>query len=84
MALANFSIDMSMPVMDGFEATQAIRSIERNRGTTHPATIIALTGLGSSEHLAKAFAAGINVFLTKPFSFNDIARLMDERNIHAN
>ncbi|KAF4991652.1 hypothetical protein F66182_16556 [Fusarium sp. NRRL 66182] len=77
-------MDMSMPVMDGFEATQAIRSIERNRGTTHPATIIALTGLGSSEHLAKAFAAGINVFLTKPFSFNDIARLMDERNIHAN
>lgn len=83
-ALANFSIDMSMPVMDGFEATQAIRSIERSRGTTNPATIIALTGLGSSEHLAKAFAAGINVFLTKPFSFNDIARLMDERNIHAN
>lgn len=82
--LANCTIDMSMPVMDGFEATQAIRSIERSRDTTHPATIIALTGLGSSEHLAKAYAAGINVFLTKPVSFNDIARLMDERNIHAN
>ena len=75
---------MSMPVMDGFEATQAIRLIERNRGTTHPATIIALTGLGSSEHIAKAYAAGINVFLTKPVSFNDIERLMDERNIPAN
>lgn len=70
-----------MPVMDGFEATQAIRSIERNRCATHPATIIALTGLGSSEHIAKAYAAGINVFLTKPVSFNDIERLMDERNL---
>lgn len=79
--LANPFIDMSMPVMDGFDATQAIRSIERNRGTTHPATIIALTGLGSSEHVAKAYTAGINVFLTKPVSFNDIERLMDERNI---
>lgn len=78
---ANPFIDMSMPVMDGFGATQAIRSIERNRGTTHPATIIALTGLGSSEHIAKAYTAGINVFLTKPVSFNDIERLMDERNI---
>jgi len=75
---------MSMPVMDGFDATQAIRSIERNRDTTHPATIIALTGLGTGEQIAKAYTAGINVFLTRPVPFNDIERLMDERNIPAN
>ncbi|KAJ5538332.1 CheY-like superfamily [Penicillium frequentans] len=65
-------MDISMPVMDGFEATKAIRIIESKRGTSSPAHIIALTGLGSDEHIRKAFAAGVNVFLRKPASLKDI------------
>jgi CheY-like chemotaxis protein len=70
---------MSMPVVDGFEATKAIRSIEAARGEKSPATIIALTGLGSDEHIKKAYAAGVNVFLTKPISFKTIMALLDEK-----
>ncbi|KAJ5639483.1 CheY-like superfamily [Penicillium longicatenatum] len=69
-------MDISMPVMDGFEATKAIRSIEAKRGTTSPAHIIALTGLGSDEHIRKAFAAGVNVFLRKPASLKDILAVL--------
>lgn len=66
-----------MPVMDGFTATQKIRSIEMDRATSTPATIIALTGLGSSEHIRRAYAAGVNVFLRKPFSFKDIKGIFE-------
>lgn len=67
-----------MPVMDGFQATEAIRSIESERQTTSPAKIIALTGLGSDEHVMKAYAAGVNIFVTKPVSFKEITRLIDD------
>jgi CheY-like chemotaxis protein len=46
---------MSMPAMDCFEATKFIRSIERRRGTIQRITIIALAGLVSSQHIAKAY-----------------------------
>lgn len=61
-----------MPVMDGFEASKHIRSIETKRQSVSPARIIALTGLGSDEHISKAYAAGVNVFLRKPASFKEI------------
>jgi CheY-like chemotaxis protein len=64
--------------MDGFEATQIIRSIERTRQAQIPAKIIALTGLGSDEHIARAYEAGVNLFLTKPISFKEILRLLSE------
>lgn len=72
MLTVNQNADISMPVMDGFEATKAIRSLEAKRRTSSPAHIIALTGLGSDEHIRKAFAAGVNVFLRKPASLKDI------------
>ncbi|CEJ59820.1 hypothetical protein PMG11_08424 [Penicillium brasilianum] len=71
-------MDISMPIMDGFEATRIIRSIERARQAQIPAKIIALTGLGSDEHIARAYEAGVNLFLTKPISFKEILRLLNE------
>jgi CheY-like chemotaxis protein len=72
-------MDLSMPIMDGFEATRSIRLLERARQTESPAKIIALTGLGSDEHIMKAYAAGVDVFLTKPISFKDILRLLNDQ-----
>jgi signal transduction histidine kinase/CheY-like chemotaxis protein len=71
-------MDMSMPVMNGFEATRAIRAIERERDGCGPAIIIALTGLSSSRDESEALASGVDLFLTKPVSFREISRLLNE------
>lgn len=68
-----------MPVMDGFEASKKIRSIESKRQTVFPAHIIALTGLGSDEHISRAYAAGVDVFLRKPASLKQIMVALVER-----
>ncbi|KAM0327619.1 hypothetical protein ACHAQA_005912 [Verticillium albo-atrum] len=58
-------MDLSMPVMDGLEATQHIRAHEvQNR--LRPVTIVALTGLASERTQREAFESGVDVFLTKP------------------
>lgn len=71
-------MDISMPVMNGFEATRAIRSLERERDGCRPAVIIALTGLSSSRDESEALASGVDMFLTKPVSFREVSRLLDK------
>lgn len=68
---------MSMPVMDGFEATRAIRSLEKERDG-EAAIIIALTGLSSSRDESDALSSGVDLFLTKPVSFKEVSRLLEE------
>ncbi|KAF5655166.1 hexose transporter [Fusarium sp. NRRL 25303] len=58
-------MDISMPVMDGLEATRRIRRYEREN-ELEPALIIALTGLASKETQQEAFNSGMDLFLTKP------------------
>ena len=55
-------MDLSMPVMDGFEATINIRS----KDSFIP--IIALTASTSYLSLEKAIQIGINEYITKPFN----------------
>lgn len=69
---------MSMPVMDGFEATRAIRALEKERDAGPGATIVALTGLSSSKDESEALTSGVDLFLTKPVSFKEVSRLLDE------
>jgi CheY-like chemotaxis protein len=58
-------MDINMPEMDGLEATRQIRARERDTGLS-PVTIIALTGLASSETQQEAHISGVNLFLIKP------------------
>lgn len=68
-----------MPVMNGFEATRAIRALEKERGaSTTPATIVALTGLSSSRDESEALASGIDLFLTKPVSFKELTKILNK------
>ncbi|MCC9642387.1 PAS domain-containing protein [Rhodopirellula sp. JC740] len=57
-------MDMHMPVMDGLEATRAIRLEEL--GTSRHTPIIALTAAAMSEDAAACRAAGMDSYLTKP------------------
>ncbi|KAM7216447.1 hypothetical protein V8F06_008160 [Rhypophila decipiens] len=70
-------MDISMPIMDGLEATREIRKLEKAR-RQKPALIIALTGLGSAASQKEAFDSGVNIFMTKPVRFKDMRKLLDE------
>lgn len=76
-------MDISMPIMDGFEATRRIREVEAGvRDTLTPmetpasALIIALTGLASGRDQSEAFTSGFDLYLTKPVSMREVGRLL--------
>jgi CheY-like chemotaxis protein len=64
-------MDINMPEMDGMEATRQIRAYERDHELP-PVTIIALTGVASSEAQQEAHASGVNLFLIKPVRLGDL------------
>jgi signal transduction histidine kinase/DNA-binding response OmpR family regulator len=57
-------MDISMPILDGKDATRAIRAIEAESGTHVP--IIALTAHAMSGDRQEILAAGLDEFMTKP------------------
>ncbi|MET0244980.1 MAG: response regulator, partial [Flavitalea sp.] len=58
-------MDIQMPEMDGYEATEAIRAMNGQKYQTLP--IIALTASASIEDKGNVLSAGMNDFVTKPF-----------------
>jgi CheY-like chemotaxis protein len=69
-------MDVQMPVMDGWMATQAIR--ERERGTAEHIPIVALTAHAMKHDQEQCQAAGMDGFLSKPFQPEDLYRAVEE------
>jgi CheY-like chemotaxis protein len=65
-------MDVSMPVLDGFEATRLIRRIEGARGVI----ILAFTALGSGASRASALAAGCDDYVRKHIGLNELSALL--------
>ncbi|PWM36211.1 MAG: PAS domain S-box protein [Clostridiales bacterium] len=57
-------MDIQMPVMNGYEATRAIRALERPDAKTIP--IIAMTANAFTEDIQAALEAGMNEHVAKP------------------
>jgi len=58
-------MDMHMPVMDGYTATQTIRQWEKEQGRS-PTPIIAITANALKEEESRSLTAGCTAHLTKP------------------
>jgi CheY-like chemotaxis protein len=69
-------MDISMPVMDGLVSTTKIREYERDM-SLKPACIMAVTGVSSAGFQYQAHTAGIDKYLIKPLSLNDLKDLMN-------
>jgi len=68
-------MDCQMPVMDGLEATRQIRKNEKAAGHGH-IPIVALTAHAMENERQICFEAGMDDYLSKPFSKKDIQRIV--------
>lgn len=65
-------MDMEMPVIDGYKATQAIRKL--GNGATIP--IIAMTAHTGEAEIAKCKASGCTAHLPKPVTKEDLLKMV--------
>lgn len=68
-------MDIQMPILDGFEATQRIRARERQTGRHIP--IIAMTANASENDRSRCLRGGMDDYLPKPISADDLAKTLD-------
>ena len=72
-------MDIQMPIMNGYEATEVIRNLERDDAKTIP--ILALTANAFASDVGKARSAGLNDHIAKPIDpvhlFDVLQKWMD-------
>ena len=69
-------MDLQMPEMDGFQATAALRAFEQLHGGHVP--VIALTAHALTGHREQCLSSGMDGYLAKPYSMEDLDRVLAE------
>jgi signal transduction histidine kinase/DNA-binding response OmpR family regulator/HPt (histidine-containing phosphotransfer) domain-containing protein len=70
-------MDCQMPEMDGLAATRRIRETEKSLGMPRT-TIVAVTANAYEEDRARCLAAGMDDYLTKPFTEEQLERMLSK------
>ena len=68
-------MDVQMPLMDGFEATAAIRDAEKTTGAHIP--IVALTAHALKSDAERCLGHGMDAYLSKPIRAEDLYAVID-------
>ena len=68
-------MDLRMPIMTGYEATQAIRALDRPDASL---PIIAMTADAFSEDIQRCLEAGMNAHIAKPIDLREVSRLLEK------
>eukprot|EP01117_Protostelium_nocturnum_P015857 TRINITY_DN6184_c0_g2_i1.p1 TRINITY_DN6184_c0_g2~~TRINITY_DN6184_c0_g2_i1.p1 ORF type:complete len:1935 (+),score=471.34 TRINITY_DN6184_c0_g2_i1:55-5859(+) len=71
-------MDFEMPLMNGIEATQRIRSMEKDLQVLKPLKIIGVSANSRGTHIQTAMEIGMNSYVTKPFQKSDIYNAIEE------
>ena len=66
-------MDIRMPIMDGYEATDAIRAMDRPDANL---PIIAMTADAYSDDIQKCLSHGMNAHVAKPIDIDEVARIL--------
>jgi len=72
-------MDCLMPEMDGYQATQAIRILQKS--VIHNTTIVALTANASKNDMDKCITSGMDDVVTKPFKKQDLINVLEKWDI---
>ncbi|RBR19554.1 uncharacterized protein FIESC28_05549 [Fusarium coffeatum] len=73
--------DISMPVMNGFEAARLIRAFESKEGIKKSVPMFAVSGLATEEAQKEASGSGFDLFLAKPVKLQVLGDLLREKGI---
>ena len=68
-------MDLRMPVMNGYEATEAIRKSDR---ADRDIPIIAMTADAFSDDIKKCLDSGMDSHMAKPIDIREVARLLEK------
>lgn len=68
-------MDVRMPVMGGYEATQVIRSLDH---PDHDLPIIAMTADAFAEDVKRSLECGMNAHVAKPIDVREVLHLLDK------
>ena len=68
-------MDCQMPILDGYEATKAIRRLPRDH-FNYNVPILALTGHGSSRNYNECILSGMNARLSKPIDEIELKEIL--------
>ena len=69
-------MDIRMPVMDGLEATEKIREIERANQQRRPSYIVAFTAYAVEGDKERFLEAGMDDYVAKPFQPEELIRII--------
>jgi PAS domain S-box-containing protein len=70
-------MDMQMPVMDGLQATRAIRAYEHAKALPR-VPVIMLSANALSDHVAEALACGADSHLAKPVTVDSLLQAVEQ------
>ncbi|QDV26636.1 hybrid sensor histidine kinase/response regulator [Aureliella helgolandensis] len=75
-------MDVQMPVMDGIEATLAIRMAEEKQASKRRVPIIAVTAAALASDAERCLEAGMDDYLSKPIDFGELEDLLQRLRLH--